>query len=543
MVNNQDIPQSRGKRRQYLTLDKGTLQAFVKHGDSIKAIEPEHRDDRDIPLPEPPPEPPKEWYQSEPIAKTMKVVNVSACVLGVLYAALTFQQVSESLAFNIFYGISSFIMSVPLSWIFTIKLIDTSIRLRKKETLYITAYFMALILAIGTTAAGFQEAKEFSDNIKKLPDWLGTISIILYSFNRFCTRFVGSLSVLYMIFKFPIDEYYKRFTKNHIYYQLLYDIKLYSQKNTATHTLRNGDAINLKVFARAFYQNMSTLTSPQNPGETSAHSRNKLLIKIASFFIISIFIINMQPLWLKLSVEGIQYLKPIQSWGENTSIVWYSALSNEFFYFYMAAIFLPSIASIIKTTAPKIKAKINDANIAKKFAILLGTTLATITWVLSAYYSGNSNKEEVTDAMKNGFGEIADQTWFSWFAGSWTQLFMPVYSQVIVTTSSGLFVNGTATLNFLMEYVSFFKPDKPHKNYRKFDADDAICILKNLIGNHNFARFEKRPGEDIRDSIQNDRDAAKPHQGISSKLFCCKPREPYSEKTPLNRHQSIEYLL
>lgn len=527
------------KGRQYPSLTRNDNRR-LRQGVSIRAINPEHHDDRNVPDPEPPPEPPREWYQSEPIVKTSKIINAGACVLGIFYAALALQQVSENLAFNIFYAFSSSLMSVPLSWFFTIKLIDASIRLKKKEPLYIAAYLVALSLAVGSTAAGLQLAEENANNFEKLPDWLRIISIILFSFNRFCTRFAGSLNVFYAIFKFSIDEYYKRFTKNRIYYQLLYDIKHYRHEIVVSHPLQNTEALNIKVFAQAFYGFMPSLSSNRKPGETSAHFRNKLLMKTATLFAILIFIINMQPLWLKLSVEGIEHLKPIKSLAKNTWAVWYAALSNEFFFLYMGSIFLGSLSSIIKIAGPNIKIKLNNAGTPKKFAILFSTALATITWAVSAYYSGSTYDKDATEAMKNGFGDIANQTWFSWFAGSWTQLFMPVYSQFITRTASGLIVNGTATLNFLMEYVSFFKPDTPEKDYSKIDSDDVVRILKGVIGKHNFSKYENRHGSDIRDDIKRYRDAAEPHSNHVSKLFCCKRRELPPEQIPLNRSHTIQ---
>jgi len=527
-------PEKSQKRRQYPTLTEEEIRALGHEKSKSNAI-PHHYDDQEYPEPEAPPELAKAWYQSEPIVKTSKVINGAACVLGILYAALAFQEISNNLTVSISYGVSSFIMNVPLSWFFTIKLIDMSIRVKKKEPLYIAAYVLALFLAIGTTAAGIQLAKESAENFEKLPNFLRVIPSILFLFNRFCTRFTGSLNVLYVIFKFSIDEYYKRFSKNRIYYELLYDIKHYSQGNGVPQIRRSSEAINLKVFANAFYENMPNLTPSQNPGETSGHLRNKILIKTASLLIISIFIINMQPLWLKLSTEGIQFLNPLKSWGKNTVIVWFAALSNELFYLYMAAIFLPSIAFIVKISTPKIKTKLNNANPVKKIAILTTVAFATIIWGLSAYYSGSDYNKDASDAMKNGFGNIADQTWFSWFAGSWTQLFMPVYDYMIAATSGGLIVNGGSTLMFLMEYVSFFKPVKLKKDYSKFDADDATRILEVYIGKHDFPKLEERPGEDIRDTIKSKRNAAQPHRGIWSSLFCCPRREPASDTIPFNR--------
>jgi len=517
--------------RDFRTLSSRTLGAALRRGRSVQQNIQRAYDDRYAPPPSAPPAPEPEWYQSEPITKTSKLINTAACVFGLLYAGLAIRQVSENLSFSIVYGASSFLMNAPLSWFFTIKLIDATIRLKKKQPLYISAYTVAMLLAIGSTAAGVQLAKESADSLENFPDWLRMVSIVLFSFNRFCTRFIGSLNILHAIFRFAADEYYKRFTKNRIYYQLLYDIKHYSLDNFVTPALqRKSDALNLKVFAREFYQGMPA--KGQNPGETEEHYRNKMLVKTATLLIISIFILNMQPLWLKLSVEGIEFIKPIRSWSQNTWAVWFAALSNQFFFLYMASTFLPSIISVTKIAAPKIKTKLNTVGSAGKFGILIGTAFASIIWGVSAYYSGSGYSTDATEAMENGFGNIADETWFSWFAGSWTQVFMPVYNKMIATTSAGLFVNGSSTLSFLMEYVSFFQPEKPKKDYSKIDADDAIRILKDLIAKHNFSRL-KRHGEDIRDKIKDERDRAEPHPSIWANVFCCPPREIRGEEKSL----------
>jgi hypothetical protein len=100
-------------RRQYDTM-KGSLRRIaLRRGVSLGIIIPEQFDDHNAPPPAPPPAPIKEWYQSEPIAKTSKVINTGACVFGLLYAALAIRQVSENLSFTIFYGASSFLMNAP----------------------------------------------------------------------------------------------------------------------------------------------------------------------------------------------------------------------------------------------------------------------------------------------------------------------------------------------------------------------------------------------------------------------------------------------
>ena len=109
---------------------------------------------------------------------------------------------------------------------------------------------------------------------------------------------------------------------------------------------------------------------------------------------------------------------------------------------------------------------------------------------------------------------------------------MPVYNEMIATTSAGLIVNGSSTLNFLMDYVSFFQPVKPEKDYGKIDADDARRILEDLIAKHNFSRLKKL-GEDIRVIIKQERDDAEPHPSIWSNLFCCPPRELAGDEVPL----------
>lgn len=113
-----------------------------------------------------------------------------------------------------------------------------------------------------------------------------------------------------------------------------------------------------------------------------------------------------------------------------------------------------------------------------------------------AYYSGEGYGEDGLKAAQDGFGSIAENTWFLW---TWTNLFNPsgnatFYANFVATTSAGVIVNGGAALRFMMKRLSFFQPEKVEegeigteavKNFVQETVDagdfDKLSTTKNKI--------------------------------------------------------------
>jgi len=465
---------------------------------------------------------------------SLKALNVIyTFTVSLLFSSFAYRHAHDVLWKQISYPTSSFLMNAPMAWYFADNAAAAFKRLSKKETPYIVAFTLASLLAAGTTAAGIQVAAESVSNLKSLPGWLVALLTIASTFNTFSTRFIGSIALLHAIFQgVIINQVNKRRACYRDYYQFLEDLKTYGDEIKPVVPRNDGesDAAWLGRYAIQFYDDLGQAN--KNPGHTWTHSTKNAGLFLGSLALISIFVINMTPLWLNLTVGGIKKINNISfmnihtiNWNsvaQNTPVVWFAAASNQLFYMRSGIKFLPTLASILSLVLPALKTKMLRSPNSVRFGYAFATLIAFVVWSASACFSGAGYSEDGSKAMEKGFGEIADDTWFSWFAGSWTQLFMPVYDDFVAMISAGLIVNGNAALAFLMSsnrFIHFFKAPEPKQ------AEEGVGAAKTLIQE----KIDANKLSDLQGaqaSIQQARNEAEPIPSLwtsiwKARLRCC----------------------
>ena len=409
---------------------------------------------------------------------------------------------------------ASFSMNAPMAWLFTDLVKDTVKRLyHKREPLLIAASLMAFALSAGTTGAGLQIARESVSKFTWLPLPAVIALTVLSAFNTFSTRFVGSIFLLHGVMVFARNSVNSHRDKYAAYHSLLDDLKRYGGHDRMKDfnvTVKPGVSPEelLERYATQFYPEMT-----QNgllPGVTWTHSAIsavKLGLMLAVF---SVFIVNMQPLWLRLTVEGLSGIgiSFFKGMSESAVAVWYAATSNELFYISSGIKFFPSLLALGAMTWSKTKAVLTEKNSSfKKTLMVVSVLVGYPAWLLAAYYSGAGFAVDAQKAMTDGFGAIADNTYFKLpLLGAWTTLLFPYYD-LLVGGAAGVIINGGATLRFIMDSIipliqfiqpklPFFKPDeKPLEN--TFGHKDAIALLQDAVDNGDYAMLDSLKIKDI----------------------------------------------
>lgn len=460
---------------------------------------------------------------------------IYSIVISLLFASFAYRRGEDNLTKGVGYAICSFLMNFPMAWVFADRTKDSLLRLvKKRERAFIACFVFSLFLAVGTTFSGLQVAVEQVNGVKflnsdVLPLKILNIILIGFSaFNTFSTRFVGSTNLLFGIWLLVRDSVLQCLPQYKKYYQLLDDVKNHgSEHSIEIHKDKNNEQLLLRYAQTLYpYMHSKNIRAGSSWGQM-AFSAGMLITTVG---ILSIFIVNMMPLWIRLTVEGSDKIS--KTLGNSAVFVMYAAASNELFYLNSGARFMSTLWDFSQRSYGVVNAA------AKKFfKEHLGIKVATVAslvfflgvWGAMAYYSGEGYGEDAMLAIKHGFGEIAEKAWFSWM-GWWTNLFMPVYPDAIASTSAGLIINGSAFLNCVMGIVLGL--ENWLKDEDQFGQSEAQGVLEDAIKD---GKFDELNTAGVGDSVSHYR------RGVESSyslLSCCEKArsvESGEELQPINR--------
>ena len=466
--------------------------------------------------------------------------GVYSVSVSFLFAAFAYRRGKGNTLFSLGFGGSSLSTNVPMAWIFTNALIAAVKRFkqsvvalkagvfkgplaRKKhfkkiEFAFMAAFILGSGLAIGTTFAGFQIAAESVEEFEFLSPLAALLLKVFFIFNVFSTRFVGSVYLLYDAYQFLHHQINRYRSKYCDYYKFLDDLERYGdQYRIRVLEKKNDDPyVLLNAYTQQFYEAMSKNPDNLRPGKTWKHTLKQVAIMIVTVLIVSIFIINMMPLFIYLTVGGLGKLELMaekKKWEglknlvevlrQSPTFVWYAALSNEFLYLQWA-FKLPSLLwQTGVVICPKIKLKLNNSSHNRKASIIGLCGFLFTVWLGVAYFSGGGYAEDGLDAVQKGFGKIANKTWFTWM-GWWTHM-MPRYGDFIAAISAGSIVNGAVALSAMTKYIPFFRT--PEEAVNIFGAKKAKELLQETIDKGDVNKLAKA---DIGDTIQRAIGLAKP---------------------------------
>lgn len=439
-------------------------------------------------------------------------VNATYSVLvSFLIAGLAFNRACDennqncNVPLGIFYAVCSFVMNAPMAWLFTAKVIVAGSRvygdLKAMQFGFPIAALFGTGLAGGTAAAGLKVAK---DSVKAFP-FLASSKVATYfftalsTFNTLSTRLIGAAYLMYMVGQsvYGLIQPYWRPEQTH-YYDFLRDLETYGKDLDLELDIAGEDQVQrLASYANHFYAGLKQ--KGLRPGRSPLHLLKRVATILVSLAIVMAFTINLQPLWIKLTVNGAKTFS--EDWANSPFGVLFAALSNELFYINSSYHYLPALIAGFYQAKEAWVARSEEASIQKKALAGLGVAVGLAAWGVAAYFSGEAYGNEARAAMTGGFGEMADKLWFDWpLVGDYTRLFLKHYD-TFATISAGLIVNGKAFLDWFMANVPVAQPPK-NSEEGVYDHKQATEDLKQQIEKNGFEALQQSGLGDIVSSFR-----------------------------------------
>lgn len=435
---------------------------------------------------------------------------------------------------GVWYATCSFVMNIPMAYLFAGKAVTAFARLKQKGNYaYKIAFGIGFLLALGTSVAGIAIARESvgKQSLNSFVEWYLTSAFV---FNTFTTRLVGSAYLLSDLYEWAHSKYLRGKKKeNQAYFEFRDDVDRYG-KQVGFELTAEGETKQrlLESYARKFYSKLKD--KGLHPGTPWYHEALNYTVIACSAVIMATLILNMMPLWIKLTVNGALVLdKDIsQTSGLASAVILFSSLSNELFYAKSAWYFIPTLRSAGGSITTGLKEKLESKHVAIKLAAVSATLVGIGAWATTAYFSGGGFGEDALTAMSEGFGTMANRLWFSWFAGDYTNLFLPGYDTV-AAVASGTIVNGLSFVNFAMNdglaFCSWFMtsvwpraaccsstPEAQTSEAETFGHKEALAALDECISKND---FESLSG--IHNGIEIKRLAGGPHRSVLSFFSSC----------------------
>jgi hypothetical protein len=412
--------------------------------------------------------------------------------VSILFAAFSKRRAHNNPILGWWYAICSFALNAPLAWNFSIKTVETYQRVKQGERAFRVAAVVGLSLALLTTAAGFQVATESVGSVGCVSNFCTVSMTALSVFNTFSTRLVGSVYLLYDIY-----SSFRRFVRNFnpgyaALYQFERDLSAHGDKVLVeVDYSASTDEMGLLVkYISTFYSEMAK--ESLKPVDKTHYMLTKSKIFMPKLFMTAIFIINMMPLWLELTVEGSKQLPG--NLDQSKAFVFLAAFSNEAFYLNSGMSFINDLLITVQRGLYRIKEKSVNRNAGSSAVMLSSFAGAICLLAVMAYYSGGGYGEDAYNATTivnattnqtktdvNAFGPMTNELWFSWLAGEWTMVFinLKLYDKTAQVASAA--VNAGAFLGFCLAVVPFLKQKNTDDTI--FNAESANKLLsKGLQG-------------------------------------------------------------
>jgi len=396
----------------------------------------------------------EEEWQPTRISKTLSVLAVPLFILNLVYTptvSLLFATFSFRRGFKqggvplgLLYAVSSLIMNMPLAWLFfrqtqaaVKRLIISAIGESfdgvlerklgkswkgKKEPSYVAAFIPAFFLALFTTAPGIQVAGE---SVQGLQDFLTHINLpprlidnpvvrptlkSLSVTNTFTTRFKGSVSLLHSRWQIARNLFYFCFfPEKRAYYKLWYFLQIYGTKYADVQVPKRDGVNDVELF-KEYIKELREKVSADNDlyvkGRVALYIARELVKLIVSLVIITVFIANMMPLWITITVGGLsKFCRPFNKLSGFWPAVLLAAPSNELFYLDSALKFTDSVIDAFEPFIWKAyeAARSSTGKLCNRLTqgrgyLLAGTALFAL-WFVPAYLSGGGFGEDAAEAM------------------------------------------------------------------------------------------------------------------------------------------------
>lgn len=519
------------------------------------------------------------FFNSKPAVVTLWTLNIAySTMVSAIFFAFSARRAKnpvtkkyDDIAKVFEYGIPSVLMNWPMAIIFALNAVKAFKRLGKKDTAYRVSFAAALALSLLTTAAGFQVAVESAAGLGDfIPVNAGVIGFAtsLSLFNTWSTRFVGSVHLIYSLYQGASNLYYNNKVSSASYYQLREDIARHG--HLVTDFIYNdslSEAENLRYFSMKLYAKMAE--KGLRPGTSWTSFAKKAVDFTVTATILSIFIVNMMPLWIKLTVGGAE--KFSASMASSYLFVLAASPSNELFYLNSGRTFTTKFEKFCSNAYSNTMKRFENYDFKKVVTVFAFGMAAILSgWAVSAYFSGGGFGEDGLEAMMcggtnttngtavnatvsaisdfvagsnstvtptpvdcvwpEGFGPMAGELWFSWM-GWWTNLFSDSYDK-IAAAAAGSVVNGGAFLNFWVSHPfsfgAWFKEDTSASHHK------VLSVLDEQIQDKNFKALEDAG---LRDTVEQRRDMADPY---TWRFWKSAEQRDQERRLPINSPASFE---
>lgn len=448
--------------------------------------------------------------KSKPARITGKVFNGAyTFFVSAMFAAFAYRRGGKNIPLSFFFAASSFAVNAPMAWNFSEVTVDTFTRaFEKKERAFVSSFLVGLVLAAFTTGAGLKVAREQVDGLEEISftSWVSNIPGLeevlagMSALNTFMTRFVGSVYILYAAWQFAKSFVRRRQEASAAHYQFLDDLTLYGHRVNVQ--LKRDSYLSNDEYLKAYAQNFYAELAKQGiqPGQTWGYAVKDAAIFIVTTALAVTFILNMTPLWIRLTVKGVDTLS--SGLADSPVFVFLAAVSNQLFYFNSNRQFLENVIDVSAFSYAFAKQKLGGDTKKTMFGALALVSIGFIAWAIFSEASGTGYGEDALEAVQKGFGDMANQLWFSWM-GWYTGPFLSetLYSDVIATTSAGLIVNGGAFLRFLLSFK------KEPESTALFGPDATKSMLVESIEAGEF-------DQQLSETIHFRREAAKPQKSV-----------------------------
>lgn len=378
-----------------------------------------------------------------------------AVVFGML-ASERSDELSWKLIFAISAALANYPMAVEFSTKFFLHLKSLWKKLpgimhpnQNKDLLFCLSTVIALGLAALTTLSGVALSRRSVGGLLKNEGSTVDDFATMFAAYTFSTRIMGAHNLIYAdLFNFV--QYLKRryFSQGKLtpYLMLLDDLKKQSGKITPS---REQQDVENTAFIQAFYNELSN--QHIQPDRFGYIDVVKMMLA-SSFVLLSLTLI---PIWLKLTDEGLRALnwKWTISLANNSTFVWFAALSNQLFYLnIMFRILGTALSAFNKMKEEHIKMLCIACTLVSlgTIAWFSGTGMAAVSKKMrdaSFITSNNSTHDPIFTGA--GYGSVAMNTFFAapflLALFSKSAPYLPKITDFVVAL-----VNGRSILNFLM---------------------------------------------------------------------------------------------
>jgi len=410
----------------------------------------------------------------------LKLTNFTYCALvSIIFGSLSAKN-SDELALKIPYALSSGALNFAMSWVFALEFKNWCSRviskIKNKDIAYLPI-FLAGFAATGITAVSMikpaQDAINGSDNdlVKMLA--YKNIGVGVMEFNTISTRIVSSMDILERITMPLFSWLYSRICKEHIpgisAFKKPLDglnlakkdldnvLKNLSIKNTTSKKIKGIDQTSVATAFHSFYsftqeKGISIDDKNNTPLYTSIAQKSLLSL----FYVTGIYLcIATAPAWLNMTEKGFNALQTWNqdknhttkaTWGNNAPLVWGGTIPNIFLCIYLTTLVIPIISRVAKRSI------VATSSIRKGIALVIPYLLFVAT---IGIFSGAGMSFEARDGQINGFGNVANRTYFgNPVINSLTSFVYPILPMILMVVC-GAYVNAPSGAELLFKGVEF----------------------------------------------------------------------------------------